>query len=956
MKLLLDSAFESLPKEHRTKGTRLPIRIDLRDLATWLARGNPFAGDAAIPSTDGARRSLETFVAALIAHQSGGFEFSVSDLTAVAKLSSLLIVLDGLDEVAEVKARTELIAEVTAALSRLSETCHGMQAIITSRPSVLQSTHPFPEEAYAYFRLARLSKEHILQYCDKWLAARRMPPGDAAAVRRLLRERIEQPHIKELARNSMQLAILLTMIYLKGTSLPDKRTALYHGYVDLFFNREAEKSSTVRENRDLLLQLHQFLAWTLHSEAERGRHAGSLTTDRLTELVAGYLRSEKREPEMVDRLVSGTVDRIVFLVSRVEGTFEFEVQPLREYFAAQYLYETAPYSPPGTPVPGTKPDRFDAMVKNPYWLNAVRFFSGFYSKGELASLAQRLRHMAETEPFVFLTYPRKLAVLLLGDWVFSQDQRATRDVVDVVLSGPLLSPTLNRQRNPDGAWDDDELALSEGCGRQEIVAAAWKLIYDRPKADLLADACEVVAENDDPADIAAKWKSLKATWRQPSLAYWLRAGVLLRALPKLTEAEIGEVLQGEVVSGEELFLLIEAGHGASVANNATWSEVGATHAISAYVKAPGKGGGVLGALANALSPEVYMSALASRSPVPAIQTTGYRSSRDWKGAIELPSVLLSRCDPLHRCAAFVREVREVWDIRSDQWANTLDPWNQIVNRGIELFGLCPAIARLACWSGAITSSTHRGGDAAELMEAARPLCERVRFARFRAGVDNWWEKQLSSVKSAEERFLFAVVAGCWASPMALARLQKKVGPLLDALSDDEFDLVARTVSDRVAITGVQKVIDPQVRWKGNLRVMALVAIRVDDMSAREVFRQTLASYTGGDRVLLAVCECLAAKDCLADGGGDWRGLCLRMRRAYERNAPDLFDKWVAQAVRRGMPLEIAKDVMRQRNLYPRFMTFAAEMRISASVELGREPVRTIANRDHWFKPPRAIAR
>ena len=41
------------------------------------------------------------------------------------------------------------------------------------------------------------------------------------------------------------------------------------------------------------------------------------------------------------------VERVVAIVSRVPGTYEFDVQTLREYFAAKHLYHTAVYSPSG---------------------------------------------------------------------------------------------------------------------------------------------------------------------------------------------------------------------------------------------------------------------------------------------------------------------------------------------------------------------------------------------------------------------------------------------------------------------------------------------------------------------------------------------------------------------------------------------------------------------------------
>src|SRR5215210_1309793 len=107
------------------------------------------------------------------------------------------------------------------------------------------------------------------------------------------------------------------------------------------------------------------------------------------------------------------VERVVFLVSRVQGTFEFEVQPLREYFAARHLYELAPYSPPGREQGGTKPDRFNAMAPNFYWLNVLRFYAGCYSKGELSSLVDCVEELDEDESFRRISHPQLLTSMLL---------------------------------------------------------------------------------------------------------------------------------------------------------------------------------------------------------------------------------------------------------------------------------------------------------------------------------------------------------------------------------------------------------------------------------------------------------------------------------------------------------------------------------------------------------------
>ena len=110
------------------------------------------------------------------------------------------------------------------------------------------------------------------------------------------------------------------------------------------------------------MDIHRYLGWILHSEAQTHRSGGRISVERLTEVVRGYLSRAGHGTELLEALFSGVVDRVVALVSRIEGTYEFEVQPMREYFAARYLYDTAPYSPPGDEKPGTLPERFEALA------------------------------------------------------------------------------------------------------------------------------------------------------------------------------------------------------------------------------------------------------------------------------------------------------------------------------------------------------------------------------------------------------------------------------------------------------------------------------------------------------------------------------------------------------------------------------------------------------------------
>ncbi len=120
MKLLRqDDDLALIQEEHRNSPVRLPIKVDLRDFALWLERKNPFSPHAEeIPVAEWAR-TLEAFLAALISRFSGGTRFDVSDLPAVFRLSAVLLVLDGPDEVADIRRRGDVVEEIEKGVARL---------------------------------------------------------------------------------------------------------------------------------------------------------------------------------------------------------------------------------------------------------------------------------------------------------------------------------------------------------------------------------------------------------------------------------------------------------------------------------------------------------------------------------------------------------------------------------------------------------------------------------------------------------------------------------------------------------------------------------------------------------------------------------------------------------------------------------------------------------------------
>lgn len=342
---LLDkkSDMERLPSYDRHAAVKLPFKIDLRDLGSWLSGDDPFATTSAQKIQE--PRSLETFLVHLIRHHSGGVEFDVHDLLAIFRFRPVLLVLDGLDEVADIRHRGDVVSAVSKAIPRIRENCPHLQIVITSRPAAFANSPGFETEQFPSLHLGSVKRAQIRLYAKRWMDVRNLPRKEKIEFESILEEKLDKPHLRDLARNPMQLTILLSLIHRLGAALPDKRTSLYDAYVDLFFSRESAKNSVVRQHIDLLKDIHRYLGWKLHSSTEIGRTraGGRVSAEELKSILQAYLTREKHPTDVIDEVFGAMLERVVMIVSRVQGTYEFEVQPLREYFAARYLYDTASY-------------------------------------------------------------------------------------------------------------------------------------------------------------------------------------------------------------------------------------------------------------------------------------------------------------------------------------------------------------------------------------------------------------------------------------------------------------------------------------------------------------------------------------------------------------------------------------------------------------------------------------
>lgn len=530
---------------------RFAIRADLRDYAAWRAGVNPFDdaddGTAEQPKAKVPRPgSLEQFLAELIHARSGGLPADAGTVREITSRFAILIVLDGLDEVALPPMRARIVKEIDSFAARLGEGEGQSQLIVTTRPNASGLAEP-SADVFETIALSRLSPELRIAYLRKWATAHDIRGRERREVERIFRERSAEPHIDALADNPMQLTILLYIIHKRGKSIPAARTPLYTYYMETLLDREAAKTAEVEQHREDLEEVTSYLGWHLHATAETTGDEGRLATRALKKAILDYLFGVEKDTGMVEALFTGVTDRVWALSSQVQGTFEFDVQPLREYFAARYLYEFA----------GADQQSIDRaavlghLIRRAYWLNTARFFAGFAKANEQAGLVDGLAD--EFEAMVRPRQTRLAGWTVFADGVFRARPRTKRNAaklfIDDELSLRLIAHALT-------AETDTARPAHEGGGR-ELIELLQHSIEIQPADPLTPERVAILGALQSRQDFDSWWRpQMRDAASGPHQAAWLHIGTPLQAASRLDNDHIDaldladdECLPGALAAG-----------------------------------------------------------------------------------------------------------------------------------------------------------------------------------------------------------------------------------------------------------------------------------------------------------------------------------------------------------------------------------------------------------------------
>lgn len=703
---------------------RLPLRIDLRDYASWLDGADPFHDEPSPARRKSRKRgSLETFIAYLLRARSGDLPATVATVNDILERLPVLIVLDGLDEVAHPGTRERVVREIDQFVARL-HTALRTQVIVTTRPNVGGLAEPTPER-FETIALNRLGETLRITYLHKWARARAIPDREHRSLERIFRQRSAEPHISQLADNPMQLTILLYLMHKRSNSVPANRTDLYTSYMDTFLDREAEKTPAVDEHRTDLEEVTAFLGWNMQARAEREGGNGQLPTRELRRAILNYLFNADKNITMVDDLFTAVTDRVWALTSKVQGTFEFDVQPLREYFAARYLYEFA----------GADQRNFDRgevlrqLVRRGYWLNTTRFFAGFARPNELAGLVETLEEERDED-----THPRQLrlsAWVLLADGVFSSRPRTQRRAAELFLDDLSV-----RFIHHELTTNDDLPIPTADRGASHLANAFLRQVADDPTSAAAAERLELATLLLDDAEAFQTWwhPRMQQAMGTDQEAAWLNIGTPFRCARWLTPPDFKRLaLADDTTATAALNAGLNPPPG-SPHEHLLIQAVLNGRASEASCPTPTYAADLL----HVLRPQNFLRMANFDSPA-VLESIGHRAPN-------------SLSQPRHAAMGRLKErdpdfstLQSALSFRKGQ-KNTTSPWGNTARALADLVGPCWLSAEITVIGAAATAFTT-GGDITSGSQPFGPTPDYGRLLqelRSHRSTPSWWSEQLTS--------------------------------------------------------------------------------------------------------------------------------------------------------------------------------------------------------------------
>jgi hypothetical protein len=909
---------------------RLPLRVDLRDFAAWITGRDPFS-DSDPGSTGKPPKlkppkdlSLEHFLSCLVSNASGGVPMSAQQVQDVLERFPMLVVLDGLDEVASTDLRARVVRAIDDFAARLGTySLSPPQLVVTTRPNASDLSEP-SRDIFETIALSRLAPKLRTEYLRKWADAQSIRGKDRRDLERTFRQRSAEPHILQLADNPMQLTILLYLMRIRGKSVPSGRTSLYTSYMEKFLDREAEKTPAVEEHRDNLEEVTAYLGWNLQSSAETDASNGQIATKALKKAILSYLYDVEKDTSLVEALFTAVTDRVWALTSKVQGTFEFDVQPLREYFAAKFLYDFA----------GTEQPSFDTslvfrgLVRRTYWLNTARFYAGFARPNELPGLLDGLAEERDSTP----GRPRHVRTViwtLLSDGVFAVKARTQRQVVD------LLTDDLSVRLLADASREPDTLPLPPDRGGRHLADQLQQQLIDDPRSPIASERGELLATLIERDEFDAFWQAtmLDATTPEDQLA-WLDVGKPVQAASRLPREQVGQLQ----LSAASAISAIEAGLTPDPPSDQAQVLVRAVldgHALDARAIGASEAADLL----RVMAPQHHLRRARDEGhagPLDVGHCNQAMTDSQQRAAFERLKKRDSRFSRLQTARRFTKGQ-----------TGTASPWGSCARVVAELYGPCWLAAEISIIGAGLPDSFRPEGDVtpgSEVLGSSADWGRLLQEVRFNRAKVTWWHQTFEVFDDGLSRAAWALALLAVAAPDVTAQCLAHLTTVSAELPSSQLQALVQG-SSRLGTSRVTRSL-PRDLLQTDACAHPTVALLVSHHAT-----------TATDRVPLDALSDAELTDLSRFGVAAWPAARTLTNRLIAKPTEPTLAALTRFAPRAMLPSaslmlgqdDVARTILGTPAAYPLSLVLAAERFVSPGAD--GDALSIVAEREKWFEVP-----
>ena len=294
----------------------------------------------------------------------------------------ILLLLDGLDEVADDATRADLVAKINNFLSAHSENW----AVVTSRPWGYRRDY-FRTEDYPHFELELFKDGQVQEFIEHWYGSRCDSDDQVQEMIQDLQDALDgNDRLKDLVRNPLLLT-MVALIHRYQDTLPKRRHKLYDRAVDTLLKSWDRKGKGQvygdfkhLDRDDDLRRVLSRLAYWIHIQYDtRTMESGTLIEEGdLLQQLSRIIQEESQGVKLhqakaeAERFICFIQDRSGLLNEYGQGRYAFVHKTFQEYLTAEAILEEAEIN--------DSPENIDRIFRihlhNPHWREVLLLLIG----------------------------------------------------------------------------------------------------------------------------------------------------------------------------------------------------------------------------------------------------------------------------------------------------------------------------------------------------------------------------------------------------------------------------------------------------------------------------------------------------------------------------------------------------------------------------------------------------